>query len=191
MQQVTVTIDWERLHKAAEACDKARRGSRIGSIDGVCDVFGGTYPRHYFEGQGLAGVVKLSKAADTLAHQAWEQVHRASRELEKKIGNLRAEALKYTQAAVRVALAVHELMTVLAEMGVNTYDPKSHICGQSDGMIHLTGLRWLLDNKSLEDRPVSVDAAQAFADHGLDALHAAIVAMGDVKPFERNPWMDS
>lgn len=71
----TATTDWTAIHAAAHLCDAARRGTVIGRIDGIADVFGGYYHAAYYESRGLAGLVDLAGSADHLATQAWAVVH--------------------------------------------------------------------------------------------------------------------
>lgn len=82
MATTTISIDWPAIHAAATLCDAARRGTTIGNIHGVADVFGGSYFGANYERRGLAGLVALASSADTLAEQAWTIVHSGRRDIE-------------------------------------------------------------------------------------------------------------
>lgn len=78
------------------------------------------------------------------------------------------------RAATATAIALHDLYAALAATGIVEYRPASEICGCTD-VIGVTGLRWLA-GQECEARPVSVAAARAFVDGGLDALRSAVAA---------------
>lgn len=198
----TVTIDWAAIHAAATAVDEARQGTDLGRV-GVADTFGGTYFGAHYERQGLTGVVQLLVSAKSVQSTVWTTVHGAARAYEAALAavgdrpvrpfrGLRREharrvteweqrrasaerVITVTRAAVRVAFALDQLFSTLAATGV-CEDNRGLIARTNGDRIMLTGLAWLA-GKNSENSPdggCSLAAARAFAEHGLDALHAAI-----------------
>lgn len=82
MNQYSVKIDWETLHKLAADLEQARRGmANQGRGDTIADPFGGAYHGSRYERAGLSGVIALERAARKLQHAAWDAVHTANRKL--------------------------------------------------------------------------------------------------------------
>ena len=76
----------------------------------------------------------------------------------------RMSILRQVRAAAMTAIAVHEMLSALAECGVRKYDPANHICGVVDGKVNLTGLGWATGTTEPVDG-YPIDAiASAFAE---------------------------
>lgn len=157
--------DWARIHTAASAVDHARQGAgnmwlcrpRPLGYEGTCDPFGGTYFGPTYEGQGLPGVVRILHAADVIRRAATDAIHKAHLNRDRECG------IDIARRAVRTALALHRLYTVLDDIGVVHYEPDQVICGVT-ATLQVTGLRWLAGEKidSAENRVSRADA-EAFA----------------------------
>lgn len=65
------------------------------------------------------------------------------------------------KSAIKTAIFVDRVFKVLAECGVKTYNPKTHICGVHDGRINLTGIRWMMGEKTESDTPPTLFQAEA------------------------------
>ncbi len=153
--------DWGRLHQACRTVDAARiapGGERFGrTADKLADAFGGTYFGPHYEDRGFVGVVWILEGANLIRHDAWHAIHRAA-----QIEN-RTAGIELARAAVRTALALHRLYTILGQIGVCSYDPAHTICGITS-TIQVTGLRWIAGERlDLEDRRVTREAAEAFS----------------------------
>lgn len=152
--------DWGRLHQACRAVDAARvvGGERFGrTADKLADAFGGTYFGPHFEDQGFVGVVRILEGANLIRHDAWHAIHGAARRKNRE------EGIEVARTAVRTALALHRLYTILDQIGVCSYEPAHTICGITS-TIQVTGLRWLAGERlDREEDRVTREAAEAFA----------------------------
>jgi hypothetical protein len=174
-QIIACTVPWQRIHVAATRVDRARtdpqHGGRLGSVGSVGDAWGGTYFGPSWESRGLAGLVALSNGAEIIARAAWDTIHRNGAESIARAtwytipGAERLLTEDTVRRAVKTAIALHELRSLIASVGITQYGEAAHhvVCESFHGCLAVTGLRWLAGHRYDSHNP-TLEECQRFVD---------------------------
>lgn len=151
-----IEIDWSSLHAVAIVVDAERNGADLClGYDHLSDAFGGSYFPPSWEGDGLAGAVRILIAAQKIRAAAWETIHRARDTTDSR---------RKVTVAIRTALALDHLFRALNAIGVYKYEPASQICGITgygpDDTMQVTGLRWARGAKERSAPPTMREVAE-------------------------------
>jgi len=166
-------IDWRAIHAAALVVDVERHAVGCLGHDGISDAFGGSCFPPGYEGEGLAGVVRILAGAQTIRHAAWDAIHKAHRV---------PHGQDLAACGLRTALALDRLFRALAAVGVYRYDPLTQICGvtgyEPTDTVQVTGLRWLAGATSEreDEKPTMQDVATFLDNRGARASRGLLAA---------------
>lgn len=80
---------------------------------------------------------------------------------QKKIDYRVSLARKRIRIAIRIAILIDEAMRLFADAGLCEYYPQTTICGVHEGLIRLTGIRWMQGHRLECDVPPTVEEALA------------------------------